>query len=281
MTLTPVSGIGSQRDSRSYRGFARSDLRSLFCLDSGPKDGTGAGARKEGQMKNARRLQTASGCMLAGLVLTGFGIESARATQFAWAPPTDTNALFSYSNGRNEGDANLLQTPTLTGFGFDFDKTLDFRSEGGGGITQSTANLAFAELLTVAGSLDSITVREWGTYSIGAGQDPYEVLTLDSAITLQVFLAGPPFLDVTQFDVDQAFLVFNPDGTWEARGTLVPGVGTWNDAWLTVSNTLVVESTAAAGSFFTKDGMQVVIPEPACLGLMLAGAIPFLRRRRN
>ena len=230
-------------------------------------------------MKDTRKLQIA--CALAGLIVMSLGSGSAWAIQFAWSPSADANGMFSYSNGRNEGDVNLLQTPTLTAFGFDFDQTLNFRSEGGGGVAESTANLAFAQLLSVVDPLDSITVREWGTYSIGAGQDPLDVLTLDADITLQVFLTTPPWLSVTQHSIDQDFLVFHPNGTWEARGTLTPTLGAWQNAWVTVSNTLVVESTAAAGSFLTKDGMEVLIPEPASLGLLLVGAIPFLRRRRN
>lgn len=232
-------------------------------------------------MKNTQKLQTISLCILAGFILTGVGSPTAWATQFAWDPVTDSNALFTYDNGRNEGDANLYQTPTLMGDGFFFDKTLNFRADGGGGIAQSVANLAFAELLVIADPLDTITVREWGTYSIGDGQIPLDVLTLTAGIQLQVFLPGPPFVSVTTHDIDQDFLIFNEDGTWEARGTLTPVLGAWSDAWLTVSNTLVVTGDAAPNSFFTKDGMEVLVPEPASLGLLLVGAIPFLRRRRT
>lgn len=200
---------------------------------------------------------------------------------FPWVPATDGNAVFSYVNGRNEGAADLYKTPTLMGYGFLFENTANFRSDGGGGAGQSTSNVAFAELTAVSNSLENITVREWGTYSVGAGQTAASVLTLQADMTLQVFLPGPPFISVTQFDIDNAFLDFKPDGTWESRGTLTPALGAWNNAWLSVSNTLVVESTAAPGSFFTKAGMEVIVPEPTSLVLLIVGITPVLRRRRR
>ena len=202
---------------------------------------------------------------------------TALADTFPWTPASGSTSLFTYANGRNEGAADLYQNPTLLDFGFAFNDTTNFEATGGGGVAQSTANVAFVEMTAVS-ALNEIIVIERGTWGAGPLDDPTQVFTLQADVTLQTFV---PSFSVVQHDIDNEYLEFFTDGTWEARGTLIPTVANWQIAWLNLSNTLAVKADAAPGSFFRKDSMTVILPEPTSLGLLLVGSVALMRRRRS
>jgi len=217
----------------------------------------------------------AVGVVALGAVLAFGG--TALAAQFPWTPSAGSTSLFNYQNGRNEGVADLYQNPTVQDFGFVFNNTANFEAIGGGGAGATTANVAFVEMSAVS-ALNEITVIERGTWGAGPLDDPNLVFTLQADVTLQTFV---PMFSVVQHDIDNQYLEFFPDGTWEARGTLVPTVSNWQIGWINMSNTLQVKSTAAAGSFFRKESMTVVLPEPTSLGLLLVGSVALVRRRNR
>jgi len=218
--------------------------------------------------------------VIAGALLC----ENAYAATFPWTNATGSNGQFQWASGENVGLANLYQDPAVLDVGFLFSNTANFRADGGGGSAASVSNLASASVISQAiGPLNGVFVHEWGIWSAGANDDPFQVFTLQADATLTVVL--PAGGGTTQFDIGANHLVFNPMdangvGTWEASGTLIPNGGDWTFGLLNFSNTLQVSSAAAPGSFFEKLGMQATIPEPASLVLLLMGAGPLLLRRR-
>ena len=82
--------------------------------------------------------------------------------------------------------------------------------------------------------------------------------------------------------------VFYGDGTWEASYTLDAGVTAppyadqpWQRFQITVTNTIQVDGAAPAGSFIEKQGMQIIVPEPATVALLVLGIGSLVIRRRR
>lgn len=225
------------------------------------------------------KLTQVSGRLVAAVLFVAAS-GAASADIFPWTNSAGANGQFQWTSGQNQGLANLYQDPAVLDVGFLFDNPLGFRADGGGGSAASVTNLASATVITQGlGPLNSIFVHEWGTWSAGPNDDPFQVFTIQADATLTV-----PGRGTTQHDISADNLIFNPMdatgvGTWEAFGTLVPTTGDWNFGIVSFSNTLQVSQAAAAGSFFEKTGMVATLPEPATAVLLLLGGGPLILRR--
>lgn len=200
----------------------------------------------------------------------------APAAEFVWTNADDSNGQFQWANGRNVGDANLFQDPTVVSVGFMFENPQAFRAIGGGGVGGGASNTTSTTLTAQGlGTIDQIIIRESGIWSAGPGDDPNVVFTLQADISIQAIVPVPM---LTQLDFDSS-LVFNPNGTWTAEGVLTPAAGPFIIGILSASNTLQVSGAAAAGSFFEKTEMNIVVPEPASALLLVVGFGSLVLRR--
>ena len=207
---------------------------------------------------------------------------------FSWSNASDSNGVFSWSNGRNEGVANLYQDPFVSTVGFAFTQPVDFKAVGGGGVGDSKTNVAKVDLVAQSmGLIGQIRVWEWGAWTAGPLDDLDTVFTLQADVTYLQPIFGPGAS--TQHDIDDDFFEWtlvstDPDGTrhgtWFSEGTLVSDFGPSPFGFVNVTNTLQVSSSAAAGSSFEKLGMQMVIPEPGSILFLLLGTAPLALRRR-
>jgi hypothetical protein len=101
---------------------------------------------------------------------------SARGTTIPWSNTSGSNSAFGWSNGEN--NTGRFGNPTVSPSGFLFDAMDNFTAQGGGGAGMSTTDFARV-MVDVAGStpggappVHSITVQEWGTWSLAAGSVP-------------------------------------------------------------------------------------------------------------
>lgn len=212
-------------------------------------------------------------------------VGGATAYGSAWTNDNGSNGRFSWQDGNNAND--LYGDPTVTEAGFFFLNPVDFRAEGGGGVGDSVTDTArWVMDVGAHDSIDFITVEEWGIWSSDIS-DPSDY-EFDVAFDVFRFDPSPPG-STTSITIP---VTVELDGTWHAEYTLVAGAAgnppasdqPWNKMQITVVNTLQVDGTTApAGTFIEKQGMRVIIPEPASL-LFLAlglGSVAVCRSRRR
>jgi hypothetical protein len=217
--------------------------------------------------------------LVTGLVL--FCAAWARATPIPWANASGSNAAFGWSNGENNN--NYFGNPTVSTSGFLFNQMNGFIAQGGGGNSASTTDFARV-IVDVANStppgappIHTIIVEEWGTWSMSMGSQPSD-FSVQADFSVFRFLPNPPGGSGSL----TLPVVFNGDGTWTATRTLTAAPGLdWSRFQITVTNTIQVNGTAPLGSFVEKTGMQIFVPEPASLLLVLGGLLPLVRRRRH
>jgi hypothetical protein len=229
-------------------------------------------------MRNRLTKSSLNLVLIAGVVLlvTGF----AQAVTIPWANATGSNAAFGWSGGEN--NTGRFGNPTVSTAGFVFDQMDNFIAQGGGGNSASTSDFARVTV-DVANStppgappIHTIIVSEWGTWSVDAGSVPTD-FSIQADFSVFRFLPAPPGTSGSL----TLPVVFNADGTWTATRTLTANAGLdWQRFQITVTNTIQVNGTAPMGSFVEKDGMTIYVPEPASVLLVLAGFLPFARRRR-
>jgi len=220
--------------------------------------------------------------MLAVTVLIG------ASTAFAgsWTNATGANTAFGWANGYNDKDH--FGNPTVNTFGFFFLDPVNFKAELG---TLSVADFARVRIdskdaVPPEGPMISdVWVYEWGTYfgqpSDFTVQADFAIIRYDPTPQKNT---GPMNLTTT----------FYGDGTWTSQrllqvGDIVPGFPpvppapwTWaavKEFQITVTNTIQVTGAAAAnGAWIEKDGMKIIIPEPA--SVLLFGFLGLVGVRR-
>jgi len=209
-------------------------------------------------------------CLGAAVALTFALAGSANAG--AWSNDSGSNSAFSWSGGQNSQDH--FGNPTVSDTGFRFNNTVGFRAEGGGGSGDSVSDIAQVLLTATSAPLSFFTVREWGTWSSDISDSSDFVV--QASIAVQSFSPPGP---AVQVDISGQTLVFDPDGTWYTQGTITAPGGGWFVGVFKVNNTIQVDGVAPAGSFIEKTGMQVTLPEPASIVLLLAGSGALCIRR--
>jgi hypothetical protein len=219
-------------------------------------------------------------------VVVGFlAIQDASAV--AWANATGANSAFGWSAGMN--NVGLYGNPTVYDWGFSFEDTVNYRSEGGGGPgniatdwARWTSNVATATP-SPGPSVLFVRVIEWGYWGTGeVGEpmhpdlDPTDFSAL-STFNVSRFVPSPGNSGTLQVPI-----TFYPNGIWYAERTLSqPWVAaTGMDRFqVRVDNSLQVLGTAPPNSFIEKAAMIVITPEPTTVLFLLAGFTPLALRR--
>jgi hypothetical protein len=202
---------------------------------------------------------------------------------------TGSNARFGWSGGQHValpgGSAHGSPVVSQDGFFFvDYYGDMNFRAEVGG---VQTVNAGVSVRVTPANStppgappIDLIIVREYGTWG-GNLSDIQAQADFDITEYVTGYANNTGTLTFTP-------ATFNPDGTWTAERTFVPGPGNplgapWTnpnilaDFKIRVRNLVGVQGSVA-GTFIEKKGLQIIVPEPGAL-LLLAVALPVAFRR--
>jgi hypothetical protein len=205
----------------------------------------------------------------------------------SWSNASGANAAFGWSGGQNNTDR--FGNPAVSEAGFLFSDPVDFRAEGGGGVSASktdfarvTVNIA-TSVPAGAPAIEFITVKEWGTWSAGISDPDTD---FGFQLDYSVFRYAPtPLGNTGAIDIDATFY---PNGTWAASYTLNAGVTSppyadkpWERFQITVTNTIQVDGAAPSGSFIEKQGMQIIVPEPATVALLMMGIGSLAIRRRR
>jgi hypothetical protein len=195
------------------------------------------------------------------------------------------NQRFGWSAGKNNTDH--FGNPTVTTAGFFFFAPVNFKAQLG---TPSVTDYASVRINTnnalpvPAAGITDILVREWGTFS---GQIADFTVGADYSITR--YTPSP----YGQTGILTMPVVFNAvNNTWYSERWLHVGdpVPTnpgflWNqpavDFIIKVTDTIQVASQAAQnGAWISKRGMEIVVPEPSALALMIISGLLLMRRSR-
>lgn len=237
------------------------------------------------------RLATLSG--IGAFALAGTWVLAA---PVPWTSPSGSNSEISWSNGQS--DKGLFGDPIVSGTTFLFFPS-SFEATASNGSAQTTSDrLSFKVTAAPGKEISSITIKEVGDWSIEGGG------SVKASGALYVTKLNSPgigslwtdTLDVVYQDLDNSTTYTSP-----ARPTS-PGGGTWEGIYtinlpsgvtsiqIVLNNILQATSTAGGTAFIQKKvvggpgeddpQIEVVIPEPASLGLLLFGAAGLLRRRR-
>ena len=222
--------------------------------------------------------------LLAQVLVLPVVLAHSPANAAPWANPTGTNERFEWSAGQNTND--MLGDPVNIAQGLFFTGMTGFRAEGGGGVGDSIVDLASAVVNTAsvgADPLNHYNVREWGTWNIGGPQgavNPEDVFAVQADVSV---LRIQPEFWLTQADITDMSLVFFPDGTWVTEGSILSPAepGEWIEGLFKASSSLQVDGAAPAGTWIQLDGVQMTLPEPGSMSLILLGGSLVLLRRRS
>lgn len=225
--------------------------------------------------------------MAVAVVIGLVCVAAAPAWAGAWSNASGANAAFGWSDGSNTADR--FGSPVVSDSGFLFSSPVDFLAAGGGGVSATKSDIASVRLNVAnsvpggAPAIEFITVREWGTWSQGISDPATDFgFKLDFSVTryLPEPAGGTGVIDIAP--------TFHGDGTWEASYTLNAGVTVppnadqpWQYFRLKVSNSIQVDGEAPSGSFIEKQGMQIIVPEPATVALLMVGIGSLAIRRRR
>lgn len=223
--------------------------------------------------------------LLGAALAVVFALASSAAAS-PWTNASGVNERFAWTDGQNLN--GLFGDPINIAAGLFFTNTNNFRAIKSGNpddlgvhdIAQALVNTDDAGAIP----LNHYNVREWGTWNIpdGSGLTPGDVFTVQADISvLRTVPLSPLF---TQLDITEVELVFNPDGTWYTKGSILspPAPGEWVEGLFKASSTLQVAGSAPDGTWIQLDGMQMTLPEPGSAMLVLAaGGVLMLRRRRT
>ncbi len=194
------------------------------------------------------------------------------------------NGVFSWNTGVWDGaDAGAFGSPTVSPIGFSYVNEfgdMDYRVDVGeslNSITRVTINTEASPALQL------IRVVEGGSW---AGDN--SKITVQPSWDILKFSPGIPG-STGPLDMSPS-VVFNPDGTWIAQYTLLPGDATplnqdtslgWGTGILTVTNIVGVAGDASGDTFLDKEYMHVIFPEPTSVLLWVGLGSVLIRRRRR
>jgi hypothetical protein len=229
---------------------------------------------------NQVRIQAVCAVLVVGILAAGSPAFAGSWTLNA----TGANTRFGWSAGYNNTDH--FGNPIVNTTGFYFVSPVNFKAQSG---TLSVTDYARVRINTnnaspvPAAGITDILVREWGNYSGEIGD-----FTVGADYSITRYTPTP----YGQTGILTMPVVFNPGGTWYSERWLHVGdpVPTnpgflWNqpavDFLIKVTDTVQVSTQAAAnGAWIDKKGMEIVVPEPSALALVIVSGLLLIRRSR-
>jgi hypothetical protein len=214
---------------------------------------------------NRTRIQFA--CLLVAIAVLATGPS---AFAGSWAFNTSgSNTRFAWSNGMHMPgypDVTAHGSPSVTQDGFFFTNAygdMHFRADAGGKETVQASVYAY---MNVTGApVDQFTVREYGTW----GGDL-------SALSVQADFLVFDWVTFTDTAVDMPDVTFLSNHTWFTEYSYVPDP-TLTEFDISVVNMISATNTVTPGTFIEKTGLEIIVPEPTTILLVLA-AMPLLGR---
>ena len=211
------------------------------------------------------------------------------ASPVAWDNATGANARFGWSNGQS-GDgglsgAGLWGDPTVNELGFFFrDMEETFAAEATHPASDNILSGMSVTLNTMTSSppaapaLTELHIREWGCYT-GEIED---VMATSGTVQLIPIVPSSSSVNLGQLTMDYD----DVEKTWTASmdiyfdqigGGFPPALNIFG---LDISNHLKAVPLDGRTASIQKLGADIVVPEPACLTLLLVGLGGVLLRRR-
>lgn len=223
----------------------------------------------------------ASALVAFSVVVVGFWFDSA-AQATPWSNPSGANARFAWTGGENIGAVENPNghhgDPAVDVLGFHFLNTVDYRAEVGGVTSVQDTTRVMVDVAGAVGgpapNIDSITIREWGTWSVGITDPAF--YSVEVNFDLFRYSPSPPG---STLGIDLPPVTFLPDGRWYTDLTYTQGP--WARVQITVHNSIQVAGGAPAGSFIEKTGMEIIVPEPATAILLAPLGMVVARRFRR
>ena len=217
---------------------------------------------------------------LAIALAIGFAVQ-ANAAIVPWSNPNGVAPGFVWANGHN--DTNLFGSPTVVGNQFIFTPS-NFIANSNNGVSGTAHDTTQVDITLNPGFvLQQINVFELGDYQIsGAGS-----VNAGGTLVLTDLINGglPSFGSLI---TNPAMPVSTPTAgaaIWTGSATAALGPNTTSFR-LTLDNILNALSAQGGASFIEKKFasgvvVEIIIPEPATLGLLAVGAPMILARRRR
>lgn len=207
-----------------------------------------------------------------------------------WATPSGSNSQISYSGGQS--DNGLFGEPTVNGSQFLFFPSNFKASSANGVAAQTTDRLQFKLTAKPGQTFTQIVIKELGDFSInGTGN-------VNAFGTLYVTKLTNPGFGTVVTDPETASYYSASIPTTPSNVTGVKN-GTWNtnfvanlpagttEVMIVLNNVLSATSGANSTSFIEKKVVgpevmiDVVLPEPASIGMILVGGAGMLLRRKR
>ena len=227
---------------------------------------------------------------IISIVLVGSLFAGAQATPVIWDNTSGANARFGWTNGQSGdgglGGGGLWGNPTVNELGFFFrDMEETFEAEA----TYPSADNILSSMSvlvntnnadpTAAPPLTELHIREWGSYT-GNIEDVSD--TFGTVLLVPIVPGGVPVnmgeMAMTFDDVEKTWAA-SMDIYFNEIGGMPPFPAEMQHLSLDITNHLKAVPLSGAASI-QKLGADIIVPEPACLTLVLFGLGGVLLRRR-
>jgi len=239
--------------------------------------------------------------LAAAVCLIGFQAQPAHAAGIPWAVPNGTTpGGVAFANGQNQ--TNLMGSPTPVGNTFFFfPQGFKAQSANGQGLSSASDpaipgsavgqahDRVDVDLTAPAGSnITAVNIFEGGDYTIlGSGSVN---VTGNLMVLPLVSPAVPPAIDtIHTVPAMPVSTVTGASGNWTGTASVSLAVGGAHSVHFTWDNNLFAVTPVGAGNdaqiekkqAFSNIIVQIIIPEPGTVSLLLCGAPQLLRRRRS
>jgi hypothetical protein len=221
--------------------------------------------------------------MAAILFLVGWQAGLVQASGIPWSNPNGSSpGFFSWENGSN--DVGLFGDPVPVGNSLVFFPSNFFSSSNAGAIPPATHDKINVDILALAGQqIQQINIIEAGDYQINGTGPNTSVNASGTLVVTPLNVAGLPV--VSPLATAPAMPVITGSGPWQGTASAILANGI-TKIHLTLDNILAARSDSNTSTFIEKKVtqgiiIQILIPEPTTIGLLLCGAPLMLRRRRG
>ena len=216
---------------------------------------------------------------LSGLLIGACLFASAaQAATIPWSNPSGATSTFTWANGGN--DTNLFGSPTVIGNSFVFFPS-NFKAQSSNGVADQKSDRLEVDIVAKPGfTLQGLNVQEFGDYGIlGTGS----VQAFGSIFATNLLNAT---IQADSLHTTPAMPITAGSGQWSGTETIDYTAQGVTAIHIVLDNVLQANSGANSTAFIEKKvadigiKIEVIVPEPASLGLLAFAAPLFIRRRK-